>query len=184
MVTRLLPFPLHRHVPRLRPRRFFTVPLGAETRGSALPESFTTSHTHVSRVSPAPPRRVGQERSRYPLGKLGILQVSRPRLLRLLQCAPSTHLHLSRHRPTPRLFQKTASRQVEMLLQQYPQSRHAQFRKKPRAPLLQMCQARVRFLPVGQRRRQGKQTSLVGRGKVPHPLQRSSGETQTSRCLV
>ena len=61
---------------------------------------------------------------------------------------------------------------------------HTQFRKKPRPPLLQMRQVRVRFLPVGQRRPQEKHTSLVGRGKVHDPVQWSSGETQTPRCLM
>ena len=144
MVTRLLP--LHRR--RLRPRRFLRVPLRAETRGPTLPETFPTSHG--SCVSPSPPRSLRQERNRYPVRSLGILQVSRPRLLRLLQRAPSRHLHPSPQTPTPRLFQTVALDQDEMLLQQYPQSRHVQFRKKPRPPLLQMCQAPVRFLPVGR----------------------------------
>ena len=110
--------------------------------------------------------------------------MSCPRLFRLLRCAPSRHLHPGPHRPTPRLFQTTTADQDEMLLQQYPQSHHVQFRKKPRPLVLQMCQARVRFLPVGQRRPQGQQTPLVGRGKVHDPVQRSSGETQTPRCLM
>ena len=178
MVTRLLP--LHRR--RLRPRRFPPIPLRAETRGPTLPESFPASH--ASCVSPTPPRRIGAERSRYPVGQLGILQVPHPRLFRLLGRAPSRHLRPSRHRPTPTLFQKTTPDQDEMFLQQYPQSHHFQFRKKPRAPLLQMFQARVRFLPMGRRRPPGQQTSLVGRGKVHHPVQRSSSQTQTPRCLM
>ena len=141
---------LHRHSPRLRPRRFLRDPLRAEARGTALQESFTTWHTHPSRLPPSPPRSLRQERNRYPVGSLEILQVSRPRLLCLLQCAPSRHLHPSPQTPTPRLFQTVALDQDEMLLQQYPQSRHVQFRKKPRPPLLQMCQAPVRFLPVGR----------------------------------
>ena len=110
--------------------------------------------------------------------------MSRPRLFRLLRCASSGPLHPSRRRPTQRLFQTTTADQDEMFLQQYPQSHHVQFRKKPRPTLLQMSQARMRFLPVGQRRPQGQHKTLVGRGKVHDTVQRSSGETQTPRCLV
>ena len=176
----LLLLTLHRR--RLRPRRFPPVPRRAETRGPTLPESFPASHG--SRVSPTPPRRIGGERSRYPLGQLGLFQVPPPRLLRLLRRAPSRHLRPGSHRPTPSLFQKTPPDQDEMFLQQQSQSHHVQFRKKPRPPLLQMCQARVRFLPMGQRRPQGQHKALVGRRKVHHPLQRSSGQTQTPRCLM
>ena len=148
MVTHLLLLTLHRH--RLRPRRFPPVPLRAETRGpTTLQEPFTTHHTHGTYLSPAPPRRIGAERSRYPVGSLGILQVSCPRVFHLLRGAPSRHVPPGRHRPTPRFFQTTPADQDEMLLQQYPQPHPVQFRKKPRASLLQMCQARVRFLPVG-----------------------------------
>ena len=135
MVTSLLFLLLHRHLRRIRSRCL----LGTLTRLKQEEEppyrnpSPPDTPILYPKMSHSPRRSFKGKGHRYSVGSLGLLQVSRSRLLLMLWCPANTTIPRLDPTTTPRFLPFTPPRQVEMLLQQCTHDDHVQFRKKTQA---------------------------------------------------
>ena len=171
MVTDLLLLLLHRHPPRIRPRRVPRNPLQAETRRTPQ-ESFTTATPRVPHPSLSSPSRRSSKakRSQHQSGSLGILQVPRQRLFCILWFKRCNQLLRHNQTTTQRVLLSSTPREDEMPLLQPPGPDHVPHRQKPREVISQVLQSPVSFLSVGGSRPLGKKPTLVRRRQVHSSL--------------